>query len=79
MKKFFKIESNKYIFEWADICTFLTIVNVALVLLGYWFAPIIGIINAVLGIALNIYFKSHINSYLTMIALIILNCYFLTL
>lgn len=35
MKAFFGIETNKYIFEWSDITTALTILNVMLVLAGF--------------------------------------------
>lgn len=79
MKKFFGIKSNKYIFEWGDISTALTVLNVVLVLMGVYFAPIIGIFNCILGLILNVKNNSHINMYVMQIALIVLNCYFLTL
>lgn len=79
MKKFFGINENHYVFEWTDITTLGTILNVALVLCGYWWAPIIGIGNAILNIILCIKNHSHINLYVMNMALIILNGYFLTL
>lgn len=79
MKAFFGIETNKYIFEWSDITTALTILNVMLVLAGFTQAPWVGIINCLLGLALNIKFRTHINMYIMQIALIVLNFYFLTL
>lgn len=79
MKKFFSIESNKYIFEWGDISTALTVLNVVLVLMGVYFAPIIGIFNCILSLVLNVKNNTHINMYVMQIALIVLNCYFLTL
>lgn len=79
MKTFFRIESDTYIFEWSDITTALTILNVALVLMGFAWAPWIGILNCGLGLLLNVKFRSHINMYVMQIALIILNSYFLTL
>lgn len=79
MKKFFGIESDKYIFEWGDVTTSLTILNVVLVLVGIAWAPIIGIMNSILGLILNIKFKNHLNMYVMQIALIVLNVYFLNL
>lgn len=79
IKNFFGITENKYIFEWSDVSTILTILNVALVLCGWYYAPIIGIINCMLNLILNIKFKLHLNMYVMQIALIILNFYFLTL
>lgn len=79
MKTFFGIESNSYIFEWSDVTTALTLLNVALVLMGFSWAPWIGILNCGLGLALNIKFRSHINMYIMQITLIVLNSYFLTL
>ena len=78
MKKFFGIE-EKFRFELMDLFSLLTIFNVILVLMGFWWAPILGLVNC----ALNIYFftktATHINAYIMQIALIILNIYFLTL
>lgn len=79
MRKFFGIESDKYVFEWADVTTGLTILNVALVLVGIAWAPVIGIVNSILGLILNIRFKTHLNMYVMQLALIVLNVYFLNL
>lgn len=79
MKTFFGIESNQYIFEWSDVTTALTILNVTLVLMGFAWAPWIGIINCGLGLGLNVKFRTHINMYIMQIALVVLNFYFLTL
>lgn len=79
IKKFFGITESKYIFEWADVSTLLTIINVTLVLCGWYYAPIFGIINSVLSIVLNIKFNAHINMYVMQFALLVLNFYFLTL
>ena len=77
IKNFFGIENEKYLFEWADLTSLLTVLNVALVIAGFSWAPWIGIINSGLGILLNVKFKSHLNMYVMQIALIILNAYFL--
>lgn len=79
IKKFFGITESKYVFEWADVSTLLTIINVTLVLCGWYYAPIFGIINSVLSIILNIKFNAHINMYVIQFALLVLNFYFLTL
>lgn len=79
IKKFFGITESKYVFEWADVSTLLTIINVTLVLCGWYYAPIFGIINSVLSIILNIKFNAHINMYVMQFALLVLNFYFLTL
>lgn len=79
MKEFFGIEANEYIFEWNDLTTVLTILNVALVLMGFAWAPWIGVINCLVGLMLNVKFRTHINMYVMQLALIVLNFYFLTL
>lgn len=79
MRKFFGIESDKYVFEWGDVTTGLTILNVVLVLVGIAWAPVIGIVNSILGLILNIKFKTHLNMYVMQLALIVLNVYFLNL
>lgn len=79
VKKFFGITESKYVFEWADVSTLLTIINVALVLCGWYYAPIFGIVNSILSIILNVKFNAHINMYVMQLALLVLNFYFLTL
>ncbi len=78
MKKFFGIEEN-FRFEIMDLFTFITILNVTFILMGFWWAPILGLINCVANIVCGIKNRVHINIYLMQIALIILNIYFLTL
>lgn len=79
IKHFFSITEDTYHFEIFDLTTLVTIANVALVLAGMWWAPFIGIANCAVCIGLNIRNRAHINSYVTQIALIVLNTYFLTL
>ena len=79
VKEFFNITDKEYKFEMYDLTTLITVLNVAFVIMGLWWAPILGIVNCVIFIILNIINKVHINSYITQIALIILNVYFLTL
>lgn len=79
VKEFFNITDKEYKFEMYDLTTLITVLNVAFIIMRFWWAPILGIANCVVFIILNIINKVHINSYITQIALIILNIYFLTL
>ena len=79
VKEFFNITDKEYKFEMYDLTTLITVLNVAFIIMGFWWAPILGIANCVVFIILNIINKVHINSYITQVALIILNVYFLTL
>ena len=77
MKKFFNITENEYQFEIMDIITLLTILNVAFIIYGFWFAPIFGLCACVVSIVTMIRNRNHINNYVMQIALIILNVFFL--
>jgi hypothetical protein len=77
MKDFFGVEEKKYVFEWGDVSALLTVLSVALIVMGYWWAPIFGLINCTFGIMLNTKGRALLNAYITQIALIILNLYFL--
>ena len=77
VREFFGIESNKIKVEWMDIATILTVINVALIIAGFWWAPIVGIINATANIIIMIIKKGHINGYIMQAALLIMNIYFL--
>jgi hypothetical protein len=78
MKEFFGIK-EKYRFEANDIVALITIANVVLIIMGFWWAPMIGLVNCVVGIGLNIKNRVHINLYIMQVAFIVLNIYFLTL
>lgn len=77
MREFFSITENKYRFEIFDLTAVITILNVLFIVLGQWWAPILGLLNCGICIGLNIKSRAHINAYLTQIALIVLNIYFL--
>ena len=79
MKNFFEIKTDRYEFEMSDLTTLITILNVAFILMSFWWAPILGIVNCGICIVLNVINHIHINMYITQIALIILNIYFLTM
>lgn len=76
IKKFFGIE-GKYRFEIFDLTSILTIINVVAIILGMRFAPLFGLASCIICFCMNIRAKAHINLYLTQIALIVLNMYFL--
>lgn len=78
IKNFFGIES-KYKFELMDLLSLLIAVNVILVIMGIWWAPIFGLTNNILSILSAIKKKTHINFYIMQIFLMVLNIYFLTL
>ena len=77
MKKFFQITENKYTFNIFDVTALFTVCNVTLVLLGFWWAPIFGLINCGIIIIVQIKNGTYLNAYITQVALIILNIYFL--
>ena len=77
MKEFFNITKSNYQFSIFDITALFTILNVAFIILGYWFALLFGLVNCGICLIINVKNKAMINSYITQIALIILNLYFL--
>ena len=77
MKEFFSITESNYQFNIFDITALFTILHVASLILGYWFAPLFGLVNCGICIITNVKNKAMINSYITQIALIILNLYFM--
>lgn len=79
MREFFTIEEKEYKFEIWDLTALITILNVAFILMGFWWAPILGLVNCAICLVMNAINKVHINNYVTQIALIVLNIYFLTM
>lgn len=79
IKTFFGITDSNYKFEIFDITTIITILNVALILAGFWWAPIFGLVNCAILTVINAKSHAHLNAHITQIALVVLNCYFLTL
>ena len=79
MREFFTIEEKEYKFEIWDLTAFITILNVAFILMGFWWAPILGLVNCAICLVMNVINKVHINNYITQVALIVLNIYFLTM
>lgn len=77
MKKFFGIEEENYRFEIFDLTAIITILNVLFIVLGFWWAPILGLVNCIIITIFNVKNHAHINAYLTQIALVVLNVYFL--
>lgn len=79
MRKFFGINENKYKFEIWDLTSLITVLNVTFIVMGMWWAPILGLVNCATCIILNIINHNHVNAYITQIALIVLNTYFLSM
>lgn len=77
VKRFFGITDNRYKFEIWDVTALITILNVVFILLGFWWAPILGLTNCLICVIMNTRINAHINNYLTQGALVILNLYFL--
>lgn len=78
MKEFFSIEES-FRFELADLSALLTVLNVVLIIMDYWWAPFFGLANCVLGLYTNAKNRLHINMYVLQVALIVLNIFFLTM
>lgn len=78
IKNFFKID-NKYQFEWGDLRTLVTVINVLLImkygLCVAWF----GLSVAVFGLVRELTKSRHINSVVAYLATIALNVYFISL
>ena len=79
MREFFSIEEKEYKFEIWDLTALITILNVAFILMGFWWAPILGLVNCAICLVMNVINKVYINNYITQVALIVLNIYFLTM
>ena len=79
MREFFNIEEKEYKFEIWDLTALITILNIAFILMGFWWAPILGLVNCAICLVMNVINKVHINNYVTQVALIVLNIYFLTM
>ena len=79
MREFFSIEEKEYKFEIWDLTALITILNVAFILIGFWCVPILGLVNCAICLIMNVINKVHINNYVTQVALIVLNIYFLTM
>lgn len=76
LKAFFQIRAP-YRFEWNDVSALLICFNVLFVILGYAWAPVLGVINNLLGLVLAVRSRAHLNIYLLNAALLVLNIYFL--
>ena len=65
MKKFFDIKED-YRFEIWDLTALVTIFNVAFVLMGFWWAPILGLVNCTICLIAKIK-KSIVSKIVTML------------
>lgn len=76
MKDFFKIEGG-YKFEWNDLRCFVTVANVALIMIYGLSIAWFGLIVAVIGIIKDLTVDRKINGLLMHVANVVLNVYFL--
>ena len=60
MRDFFNIKEDYYRFEIYDLTAILTILNVVFVLMGYWWAPIFGLVNCAICLTMNVVNRLHI-------------------
>lgn len=74
---FFSITESNYKFNIYDLTSLITVLNVTFIVMGFWWAPLLGLLNCIICIVVNIRNHAYINSYITQVALIILNVYFL--
>lgn len=78
IKHFFNID-RRYTFEWNDLRTFITIINVMLIMRFGLSIAWFGLAVACLGIIKEFVGNRHINCLLSYVATIVLNVYFITL
>ena len=78
MKEFFKIE-KKYTFEWNDLRSFITVINVILIMIFGLSISWFGLAVAVFGIVKDLTIDRHVNGLVMHFANALLNTYFLLL
>lgn len=78
IKKFFNI-SKPYQFEWNDLRTLITVINVILIMKYGLSIAWFGLTVAILGIVKELTGNRHINCLISYLATIALNVYFITL
>lgn len=75
-KKFFRI-NEAFRFEWSDLSACLILANVVLIICGFWWAPVVGLVNCGLSLVLNCANRVHLNAHIINGAIIALNIFFL--
>lgn len=78
MKKFFDL-TEKYRFEWNDLRAFITVVNVALIMIFGLEIAWFGLAVAIIGIIKDLISDRRINGLVMHLASVVLNVYFLIL
>ena len=78
IKRFFNINKS-YQFEWNDLRTLITVINVLLIMRYGLSIAWFGLTVAILGMVKELTGNRHINCLVSYIATIILNLYFITL
>lgn len=78
IKRFFNIHKS-YQFEWNDLRTLITVINVLLIMRYGLSIAWFGLTVAILGMVKELTGNRHINCLISYIATIVLNVYFITL
>ncbi len=78
MKKFFDL-TEKYRFEWNDLRAFITVINVALIMIFGLEIAWFGLAVAIIGIIKDLISDRRINGLVMHLASVVLNVYFLIL
>lgn len=78
IRKFFNINSP-YKFEWNDLRTLITVINVILIMKYGLSIAWFGLVVAILGMVKELTGNRHINCLVSYLATIALNTYFITL
>ena len=78
IKRFFNI-TTPYQFEWNDLRTLITVINVMLIMRFGLSIAWFGLTVAILGMIKELTGNRHINCLVSYVATIILNIYFITL
>lgn len=78
IKRFFNINKS-YQFEWNDLRTFITVINVILIMRYGLSIAWFGLIIAILGMIKELTGNRHINCLISYLATMILNLYFISL
>lgn len=79
LKNYFKIESEKYQFEYNDLRAVITLINVILIMIFGLSIAWFGLAVAVIGFIKDLVVDRHINGMIMHLSNIVLNIYFILL
>lgn len=79
LKRYFKIESDRYKFEWNDLRCIITLLNVILIMIFGLSVAWFGLAIACLGLVKDLLVDRHISGIIMHLSNIALNIYFVLL